>query len=487
MPKRRKRRKLGSIIAVLSFAFIILIAVFGLRPGGLFATIPGPEGPYIEFYGVKASDGIQINEAEDSLFIGVGELKKVSEASPGDFIAKHVISSDPLDETGYFWFRPDPKNPVIFAGFHGLTTFTTGINLEIRMRRPSIDELTKKGDPSGMGLLREIEWFSFDIPEKETSTEKQWKHYVCYLVPVDFVLEFNIRPNDKGSWGAFKLVDLWFVLDTNVWYNAYTKQQMEDLTNYEPPEGSQLTAYSYRGGFPIWAWVGGWDPFVISDDEGEQWKESELQDVWDELQEYLQLYPSMEGTEVTLYTEPEYKHIPLYSKDILQDKEALKNRLGQQIPNLPDPRFATTVFFPISLVKFGALKRWGGWGPWYWEAYYYPTAYLRVRALYAVWGEWVYLWTSQEAEDWDYHWRNRSGSIIVRKSLWDQFIGSLSEALSGFFSNPFNLFIITLILLAVILVVLAIFAPGVLAAISAIGSRTAQAIKPKHKRKKRPG
>jgi len=485
MSKRRKRRKSSSIIAVLLLAFIILIAVFGLRPRELFATVPGPEGPYIELYGVKASDGIQIYDAYDSLFIGVGELKKVSEASPGDFIAKHVIDEEALDETGYFWLRPDAKNPVIFAGFHETTVFTTGINLEVRMRRPSIDELTRKGDPSGMGLLREIEWFSFDIVEKETSTEKQWKHYVCYLVPVDFVLEFNIRPNDKGSWGAFKLVDLWFVLDTNVWYNAFTEQQMEDLTNYEPPEGSQVTAYSYRGGFPIWAWVGGWDPFVISDDEGEEWKESELQDVWDELEEYLQLYPSMEGTEVSLYTEPEYKHIPLYSKDILQDKEALENRLGQEIPNLPDPRFATTVFFPISLVKFGALKRWGGWGPWYWEAYYYPTAYLRIRALYAVWGEWVYLWTSQEAEDWDYRWENRSGLIQIFRSLWDQFV----SAITGWLSNPFNFFLIILIILVVILVVLAVFAPGVLAAVSAVGSRAAEAIKLKGRRKKkrRPG
>ena len=459
------------------------MAIFVSRPNNLFAIVPGPEGPYIELYGVKASDGLEINGAEDSLFVGVGELKKVSEARPGSFIAKHVINSDPLDETGYFWIRPDPKNPVIFAGFHGLTTFTSGINLEVRMRRPSIDELTRKGDPSGMGLLKEIEWFSYDIVEKDTSTEKQWKHYVCYLVPVDYVLEFNIRPNDKGSWGAFKLVDLWFVLDTNVWYNAFTKQQMEDLTNYEPPEGSQVTAYSYRGGFPIWAWVGGWDPFVISDDEGEQWKESELQDVWDELQEYLQLYPSMEGTEVSLYTEPEYKHIPLYSKDILQDENALENRLGQDIPNLPDPRFATTVFFPISLVKFGALKRWGGWGPWYWEKYYYPTAYLRVRALYAIWGEWVYLWTSQEAEDWNYRWENRSGIIQIFRSLWDQFMG----VLAGIFNNPFNLFIITLIIIAIILVILAVFAPGVLAMVSALGKRTAQAIRPKKKRKKRPG
>jgi hypothetical protein len=131
--------------------------------------------------------------------------------------------------------------------------------------------------------------------------------------------------------------------------------------------------------------------------------------------------------------------------------------IAQQIPGLPDPRFAQTVYFPITLINYGALKREGGWWVTYWHKEYYPTSYLRVRALYAIYGEWVYAWTQEEAEKQGYQWENRSSIISGSQSWWDKFLGGLGS----WFTNPLTQFWLIFVIIAAVIIVVTVANPGI--------------------------
>jgi hypothetical protein len=144
--------------------------------------------------------------------------------------------------------------------------------------------------------------------------------------------------------------------------------------------------------------------------------------------------------------------------------------LASQISGLPDPRFAQTVYFPITLINYGALKKEWGWGWWYGHKEYYPTSYLRARVLYAIYGEWVYAWSQQEAQKQNYQWENRSSVIAGEKSWWDKFLG----AVGGWFTSPWTLLwtgILAFFGILIVIVILAIFAPGLLAGLGSLFRR----------------
>jgi len=451
------------IIAVFALAMLVVLLI---SPSLRLQTIPGPEGPTCSLYAVEAYDGMQLGEENVVLSENLETKSIIGQVNPGTWIAwRDWTQYDWLGNKvadwrdGYCWSSPDPHNPVIFAGRKkDATQNQDGITLQVRIQKPTVDEVNRHGDPLGRSPT-EIQWYSYETSKTETGNQITWKHYECYVVPVDFVIEMSIRPDSGCKWGAFKEFFQWYVLDTVVWLNAFSEPYGELPKNEEEPEGVTVTAYNYRGAFPIWAWIGTWDPFVVEDENGEKWKSSEIP--WDDLDEYLQVWPSFKGTEITLYKEPGWIYDRLFAEDIVKDPATLQKALGGQISGLPDPRFALTVYFPIELVKFGALKQWGGYWIWYWEKFYYPTAYLRIRCLYALWGEWIYLWTKQEAEEQGYEWENRTSTIKYSPSIWDQFWGGLSDALGNWWSNPFNTLWLFFILIVAVVIVVSIFNPGV--------------------------
>ena len=460
------------LVAVILLALIIFVWYdrFGLQ------IIPGPEGVSCTLYGVQANGGIRVGgKTANAYHPGMSVVGRVY---PGSWIAYHdyddkdVWTSEILPRRiGYVWERTDPSTPVIKAVIVNRETgeLLEGINLQIRIEQPTFQEVNMHGDPIGRSPTQ-IDWYSFETDKTESGDTVTWKHYEVYVVPVDFVIELTIRPVKDLDVGDFQSFDLWFVLDTNVWLNAFTYDQMR-LLNEPPPEGAQITAYSFRGAFPIWAWVGAWDPWVVTGRDGDPEKEYDLADLSpeerSELETHLQLQPSFAGSKITLYKEPGYIYDRIFAEDIIRNPTLLESTITSSISNLPDPRFAQTVYFYLTLINFGALKREGGWWVTYWHKEYYPTAYMRVRTLYAIYGEWVYAWTKEEAEEHGYEWRNQTSIIIDNPSIWDKFFSGFG----AWFTSPLTQFWLLLTIFAIIVILVTIFNPGVWAGLISLFRR----------------
>lgn len=462
----------------------ILVLLFGGAHLLGLQTIPGPEGVHCTLYSAVANGAIRVEGETKGLTDGVGIHRVLGTVNPNDWIAWQdydyvdIFGTHYPQRIGYQWMRPDLKTPVIKGLVVDRNTgdVVAGINLQVRIEQPSMQDVNTHGDPTGRNPTQ-IDWYSFQKDKTQTGDTVTWKHYEAYVVPVDFKIELTIRPLGDKWVGDFEDFDLWLVLDTVAWLNAFTADQMALLKEQLP--NATITAYNFKGAFPIWAWVGQWDPWVVSGRDGNPDKFYDPSDLSGEeigeLQTHLQVQPSFGGSEVSLYTEPGYIYERLFAEDIIKNPEMLKQMIDSSIPGLPDPRFAQTVYFPITLVNFGALKRTGGVWITAWDKEYYPTAYMRVRALYAIYGEWTYLWTQEEADKQGYEWEDNTAIITGSQSMWDKFLGGLGEWLTSPWTYLWTL-IISGALILVTLIVLAIFAPSFLNVIGGLfGSKKGSA------------
>ena len=463
------------IIAVLAVALLLLY----LWNSGLlrFTIVPGPEGVDCSMYSAVASGGIRVEGETKTLTTNVGTQSVIGAVYPNSWIAYTDYSDYDIWGTeykrrmGYQWVRPDPKTPVVQAVLVDRSTgqVLNGVNLQIRISKPTMQDVNVHGDPLGRNPTQ-IDWYSYEIQKTQTGNTITWKHYEVYVVPVDFVIELSVRPVQDLDVGDFQNLDLWFVIDTVVWINAFTYDQYA-LLRQSPPANATISAYNFRGGFPIWAWVGAWEPWQVSGRDGnpDKWYDPSDIDPSDkgDLEQHLQLMPSYSGSEVTLYTKPGYIYTRTFAADIVKDPDKLKQMLANQISGLPDPRFAQTVYFPITLINYGALKKEWGWWVTYGHKEYYPTSYLRVRCLYAIYGEWVYAWTQQEAQKQNYKWENRSSTITGEKSWWDKFVGGWSSWLA----NPWNQLWIFFVIIVIVILVVTVLNPGVWVAVASMFKR----------------
>ena len=481
MDLERLLEKNKKLIAVLLLAVLLLYLYNSGALMRILSIVPGPEGVTASLYSVVANGGIKVEGRVKTLTNGVGTQSVLGKTYPNNWIA--YSDFDEYDfwghkyeyRIGYQWVRTDPKTPVIQAILVDRRTGSVleGVTLEVRISKPSMQEVNTHGDPLGRDPTR-IEWFSFETQKTQSGNKVTWKHYEVYVVPVDFVIELSIRPVKDLNVGDFQSFDLWFVIDTVAWLNAFTYNQYALLKD-KPPQNVTISAYNFRGGFPIWAWVGAWEPWVVKGRDGNPDKFYDPADLEpgerSELEQHLRLMPSYGGSEISLYTQPGYIYERLFASDIIKDPERLKQMIASSLPGLPDPRLAQTVYFPITLINYGALRREGGWWIWHWHKEYYPTSYMRVRVLYAIYGEWVYLWTQKEAEKHGYKWENRSSVISGDRSWWDKFISGIGS----WFSNPWTLLwtgILAFFMVLIVIVILAIFAPGFLISLgSLIGRR----------------
>jgi hypothetical protein len=324
------------------------------------------------------------------------------------------------------------------------------------IERPQVSDLDRHGYPEGTKSPTTIDWYSYNTQIVNGTTQVTWHHYEVYVVPVDFTISFTVLPLTSGSWGAFEGVDLWFKMNTNVWLDAFTQNQMFQAQD-AVGNGTSVTAADYRGAFPIWAWVEQWDPYTVTD------QNNNTASIPSEMSAYTDITPSFGGREVSLYEQPSW--VSAQPVDI--DSHNAQAALGQRVGNIGD-RSKVAYYIPITLGKFGGLYQGGGNWFWSWSNYYYPSASLRIRVLYAVWGEWVYLWTAQEAANQGYQWQNRSSMTINNPSWWDQLMGSLS----GWLSNPFNQLWLILIIGAVVVIVVSIASPGVWTAVAQSRKKT---------------
>jgi hypothetical protein len=228
---------------------------------------------------------------------------------------------------------------------------------------------------------------------------------------------------------------------------------MQDLSSQfvNNPNYTLQMPPSYRGATPIWAWVGEWTPYVLTDANGNIINSNLPGDI----NSYLSVAPSWGGTTVSMYSSPSY----VQSVSPVSSMDAAQSQLGGSIGGLSTTSPSQPYYIPITLSKFGAYATFGPW----WapgSTYYYPSASLHIRALYAVWGEWVYLWTAQEAQNQGYKWENVSSYSQTNPSWVDQ-IGALFGGFANWISNPLNQVWALLFIVVAVIVVVSVASPSV--------------------------
>lgn len=447
--------------------------------------IPGPEGLNLEL------SGVQFAEYSNTFW----ELGKISN--------NQILESLDTSESFLWGYHnthvelkcvyPNPYNTEFrkelssetFPGFGipaGSDIYST---LMVERERPTIPQVNIHGDPlGGPGGPTDVRYIEYHTAQIQDGTQISFTKYVIHVVPVDFIVQMSVRGD---RWAGWSDTHLWFKLDTVVWRNAFTSSQVDQIQEWldrDPPEGATISAYSFRGGFPIWGWVGEWDPMAWYDeDEREDQPPQEALD-------NVRIYPSLEGREITLYTSPSYTQIgessgelPVYGPpgipesggvqafsiidfpSDLQNPDIMDTYLVSWIPDLPDPDFATTVYTPIYIEEFYPYYEEGPWFD-HWVEEWYPTTYMRVRILYALYGEFVYLWSEEEAESLDYDWETRTSQYKYSAGPWEALHG-----LGAWSVSPWGISSIILILGGVFIAIVLITNPGILTAILGIKRR----------------
>ena len=439
--------------------FILLVLMFIALVGGgviqLGTISPGPEGIDSRVYAVQ----------DTCQFASNTNLVLLSQTPAGTVFSTWTVTDPDYGWCDYALAKPDPYNTIVRKNYYWQekTVPHNSLNYLTEIKRPQFWEVNVRGDPLGVREATEIVWQGWETQPTQEGNQIRWNKYGAYLVPVDYVVQLSCRAALDGSYGWTQDLHFWLVMDTVRWYNAFAVDGQ--LLPFETPEDAVLEQYKYRGAFPIFAWISEWDPYVVEDKGGNEYSAKEIPP---EIYEYTQISPSLEGRQIPLYTSPDTQYQEILSSEVWNDPTLITGLENK--PNVPDPRFAETVFTPITLSKFGALKQSGGWGPWYWEKFYYPTVFIRVRLLYLVWGQWNYLWTQQEADEQDYEWKERTSITVEHESQWDQFWGGVG----GWFTSPWTFlwtFIVFGFLILGVLIVLAVFAPQFLNVVGGLAGR----------------
>ena len=446
------------IVAVVLMLITLLVSttliLSTLVPPNL--VVPGPEGVHAYFYAIQA-DGRGVQPIEN---MGVGDIitrdtsaycNKFSHKTPTYFILDQWYTSPLYGSTG-----------------------VKLLSLEGRIKPPETNyEVNKRGDPalgwSDITGTRTLEYYK--LKRNIDSNTVEFKKYVLNIVPVDIILQFSHLPITDNIQLAYEDLTFWMAFDVVKWRDAFTSNPFYDPN--PPEENCTLSAYTYGGGFPIFAWVGTWDPMVWNEQDGKPGTPESLTNA----ENQVNIAPSITGTQVDLFTEPDFRYKLTLARDIIRadalratrgDNTTLLYEMDTLIPQLPDPNFAVTVFTPITLTKFGTYNYvWYSWVLPAGHTTYYPACYLRIRMLYAIYGEFTYLWTTQKAEDFGYVFENRSSTTSTVLTPWGQFW----EGVYGLLSSPLFWLSMTLLGIFIIIVVLIIFAPSVLLAIFGIRRR----------------
>jgi len=447
-------------------ALVCLLLAFSLLGPQLMklAIIPGPEGLNCSVHGVQFGDysnelwvlgefrSNQILESlEVSENVGVGGLNFASAYSN-------------LEIRGVY---PNPYNTEFRKDIHveaamGPISASQDIytTLLIERERPTVHDVNVHGDPLGSSDPMEIKYIEYLTPQKKEGNTITFKKYVIHVVPVEFVVQMSVRGD---RWAGWENTHLWLSLETTAWRTAFTESQVEAIQEWldkDPPENATLSAYDFRGGFPIWGWVTEWDPLTWCDEDERE--TSPPQNAYDN----VRIRPDLAGREIALYTEPSYlQDLSLKEKNVLQDEALLESVLIGDIAALPDPDFATTVYTPFYIEKFYPYYEEGPW----WNHYlsqWYPTTWMRIRVLYAIYGEFVYLWSVEEAKEQGYNpssepgstWEKRMSTYAYEEGPW----AWLSDV-GGWLASPSGILTLLIILGTIfIVVIILIGGPGLL-------------------------
>jgi hypothetical protein len=285
---------------------------------------------------------------------------------------------------------------------------------------------------------------------------------VCEIKPVDFVIQISaVKGTGSYTW---KNTQLWYALDSIVWQNAFKVTPDSNLAN----NSLTYTASYYRGAFPIIAWIGQYQNDVWTDQNGLEHKGFPT----DTALNFFGLTPDLSGRFIDLYTNASNTYtVSLGSTQAQNTADMNQNQLDAYLaPNvLPDPRLSETAFFKITLDNFGPyIQPTGLLGSMSSVTTWYPAVYYRVRVVYAVYGDYVYQWNTQNAANVGY----TNSTWTVRTTTSDTSVDPLTGLLNGIgalFSNPFT-WILILLFCGIGVVVLWILAPVISKALSKVAA-----------------
>ncbi|MEM2568218.1 MAG: hypothetical protein QXH20_07105 [Candidatus Bathyarchaeia archaeon] len=367
-----------------------------------------------------------------------------------------------------------------------------GIHVESNI---PLKDVTRQGDPLNWNSTdptsgRRIEYWSKKVVKEETA-DKVLYHYTVekesfLIVPAEFWVGFYLVPSqqDAGTgsgWreGEWQNIVVWFRLDWNVWDNAYRDPWLDDPkinvfdSLYNGTILNQKRLYEYRGGFPIAAWIQGWEKAGWTsggrDDTSPLWydvkgkktgtyTDKQLAQLREKLMAKVQFAPGLVGQFLSLYNEPSasftYEAKLHESKDYPID---ITNYVKS-----PDSRMKKIMYFPINILNFGTYVEGDWWNGW---TVYYPSAYFRVRILYGVYGKFTYLWTEELAKSPTVNYPEqpeRHGTTVITV----QGASSWFSGIANWFANPLTQLWMFFILIVIVIIVVSIFSPGIWTALA---------------------
>jgi hypothetical protein len=363
-----------------------------------------------------------------------------------------------------------------------------GIHVESNIQ---LSEINRQGNPDPLGYnltdpltVTRITYQSKTAVKSETDTTVTYSYNVTeesfLIVPAEFWVGFYLVPSQSNGafysqWreGEWQNILLWFRLDWNTWDNAYADAWLNDpqINVFDSPhEGAVLNQQmldQYRGGFPIAAWIQGWEKAGWTsgggDSESPTWalvrgKETstytfeQLSRIKPMLMAKCSFTPGLVGQFLSMYNQPSPEFE--YGGPIASDTDYSADSVGSSIKT-QDSRMQKVMYFPINVQNFGTLLDpdsgiVNGW------TVYYPTCYFRVRILYGVYGTFTYLWTEELAKDPTVNYPDE----IERHQTTVTYTPGPLTGFASWFANPFNQLWLFFVIIVIVLVAVSVLNPG---------------------------
>jgi len=511
----RSRKGLAIImVAIILFVgvpYILSIPNEGFEGGKCkFYGLYFPSGSWAQFQGTDTLHRYQ--DAESSLLTwnGIPYMTWTSLATPNDAGINSLKGLDALSLAART-AKPDIK-----------------IHVESNLQ---LEDITRQGDPLGWNVTnpmdeRRIEYVSSHYTKvSEVNDTATGKTIITYKVtqtkesfilsPVEFWVGFYLVPAQEkagtgSTWreGEYQNIVAWFMLDFNVWDNAYADVWTKSpdgnayVTLFNGSISGQQRTYEYRGGFPLAGWIQGWEKAgwtsTMSQEDSPVWatresnKDSEktytadqLQELKNELMSKVKFSPDLVGQMISLYDAPEVKFE--YKSDFQQPNFQDANATYTNDVKTPDSTMHKVMYFPINIDNFGTLVKGDWWNGWY---VYYPSAYFRIRMIYGVYGTFTYLWTEQVTKPFDQGGLDFPKEIerVNTTIIYHEGFGSNFQWVTDWFTNPMTLMWTFFILIVIVLGLMTVFNPGIWTMIfagrkkSQAPARAASTSEPKKKR-----
>lgn len=410
-----------TLVAAAVIALVASVAVIGafafhfpLSGQSVNYLNPGPEG---------VDAGVQGFQA------GTGQVANASSLSP-------MLS--------YEWVNNDPKNAVVqrvdtgsgscgstLVYGYGCLYSTDSGSVLAEVQRPAVPS---SSTPFALPSNNTI---AYDKLTQVSSDQLELDRYVATLVPVTFTLQLSSVPG--GGYYTFKGDSLWFYLNTVKWMDAFAAGSVPQDTAGGLNSSYVLSSSQYAGAFPLIAWVGayqGGQTYTKSD--GSTCSPSSGCYPPSGISQFIQVTPSLQGRFVSLYSSPSSVYTNYFASCAGQaycsgvsSSQVLDQAL--QPGTLPDPRLSQTEFFKVSLDSFGPYVSCTGiLGACSSHDDYYPAVYYQITVLYAFYGHFTYLWTTQAASQVGYNYSGPNATWQVRQTQVVQTVDPLTAAWNGF-------------------------------------------------------